>query len=166
MNTVLLIITITTIFGIWQIVKFFQRKEAKEAQDKIDRNIERILMSEFYEATGNIELFAKYSRTDLIASYIAGKVVDLMKFGIHPQELAKLFSNLGLYTSTKNNWSDKELELSALIQQYILRHVDSHTLEVYQMVVCQDKKQGFSKLNNSFLAKAEKNMLIWSPSLS
>jgi hypothetical protein len=74
-----------------------------------------------------------------------------------------MLEKLGLFTATRNNWGAKEIELSALIQQYTLRSLDAHDMRVYQSITCEDMKTGFEKLNKSFLTKVPDNMLVWSP---
>lgn len=113
-----------------------------------------------------IELLAQHSDKEKMARAVSCRIVDLIRLSIHPEKLSNVFEKLGLFMAVKNHWSVKEIELSALIQQYTLRNIDSHDLEVYQIEVSKDRKNGFQKINNSFLNKAEKNGFIWSPSLS
>ena len=77
-----------------------------------------------------------------------------------------LFEKLGMSDVPMKTASNKEIEIASLAKQYILQNIDSHILEVYQITVCKDVQNGFKKLNNSFITKAEKNMVIWSPQLS
>lgn len=163
MNPVLFIICfIVMIAIITKIVNFFvQKNDQRKAQLCVDKNVEWQLM----DGIGNItiEVLEKHSDKKKIASIVSARISDCLEIAVHPAKLVKIFENLSLFTTTKNNQSDKAIELSALIQQYVLRNVDSYDVDVWNIQVCEDKKKGYILLNQSFLAKVKKNMTVWSP---
>lgn len=147
------------------ILKWKDEKEATKRQKTFtDPNIERLIIEDFSEL--KIENITAHSDHQKIARFISSRITDELKLGIHPRQLNNIFQNLGLFTTTRNHWSDKEIALSATIQQYVLRNIDSHDLEVYQIRFSEDPKKGLEELNKSFIVKAEKNGLIWDMKLN
>ncbi len=157
-----------SIIALIAIIKFIfvleAKSDAKKAQRNLDRNIENRLMDSISDHS--LTFLAQHSDKEKIARILSARIQDLIELGIHPIQLANLFEKLGMNDIPMKTASNKEIEIASLAKQYILRNIDSHTLEVYQSTVCKDVKNGFNKLNNSFMIKAEKNMLIWSPQLS
>lgn len=135
-----------------------KRSEIKRQKTIIDPNIERLITEEFSRLT--MINITDHSDHQKIARLISARITDEMRLGIHPKQLSNIFKNLGLFYATQNNWSNEEIALSAMIQQYVLRNIDSHDIEVYEIRFREDKKQGLEELNRSFLMKAEKNGLI------
>jgi len=164
MNPVLfIIIFLVVIVLIYKkvIQPLIEKNDQKQAQKSIDANTEWQL-NEIGFAGVTIEMLARHSDKEKIARTVSSRIVDYLNLAIHPRQLSKILQNLGLFTAVRNNWSNKEIELSALIQQYILRDVSAHDLGVYQTIVCEDKKKGFEELNQSFLTKVHNDMLVWS----
>lgn len=142
-----------------------EKSDAKKAQKSVDENVEwQINECRFNEAT--IEMLARHSDKEKVARIVSTRIEDYVQMAVHPKKLSKLFQNLGLFTAVRNNWSSKEIELAALIQQYTLRSLDAHDMRVYQTEVCADRVPGFNDLNKSFLTKVEDNMLVWDLKLS
>lgn len=169
MDSIHPLVFIAVIVVIWfagkQIMKKIDQYQARKYQKNFtDKIVEKNLMDGLAEIS--IELLAKHSDKEKIAIAVSCRIVDLIRLSIHPEKLSVVFEKLGLFMVVKNHWSMKEIELSALIQQYVLRNIDSHDLEVYQIEVSKDRKNGFQKLNTSFLVKAPKDMLVWGPKLN
>jgi hypothetical protein len=157
-----------SIVALIAIIKFIfvleAKSDAKKAQRNLDRNIENQLMDSISDHS--LTFLAKHSDKEKIARILSARIQDLIELGIHPIKLINLFEKLGMSDVPMKTASNKEIEIASLAKQYILQNIDSHILEVYQITVCKDVQNGFKKLNNSFITKAEKNMVIWSPQLS
>lgn len=157
-----------SIVALIAIIKFIfvleAKSDAKKAQRNLDRNIENQLMDSISDHSLNF--LAQHSDKEKIARILSARIQDLIELGIHPIQLANLFEKLGMSDVPMKTASNKEIEIAALTKQYILRNIDSHKLGVYQITVSKDRKNGFEKLNNSFVSKAEKNWLIWSPEMN
>jgi cell division protein FtsL len=150
------VITVAKVFN-----RYLAKKDAREAQKRIDANIEWQLLDGLCNLT--VKTLATHSDNKKIASIVSARICDYLEMAVHPYQLATLFENLGLFISAKNDVSDKEIELSALIQHYVLTNIDSYNMDVWNKQVCDDKKIGYAKLNKSFLARVKKDMLVWSP---
>ncbi len=158
------VIATVLFFGFKLMFKLEAKSDAKKAQRNLDRNIENQLMDSISDHS--LTFLAQHSDKEKIARILSARIQDLIELGIHPIQLANLFEKLGMSDVPMKTASNKEIEIASLAKQYVLRNIDSHILEVYQITACKDVQNGFKKLNNSFMAKAEKNMLIWSPQLS
>lgn len=146
----------------WIVNPIIAKRDERSRQKAVDQNVEwQINECKFNEVT--IEVLAKHSDKERMARIASTRLVDYIAVGTHPKQLAYMLEKLGLFTATRNNWGAKEIELSALIQQYTLRNLDTHDMRVYQSITCEDRKTGFEKLNKSFLTKVHDNMLVWSP---
>ncbi|MCE9517947.1 hypothetical protein K8Q96_03025 [Candidatus Nomurabacteria bacterium] len=163
MNPVLFVICVLAVvyFTVKYINRIIAKKDAEKAQKRVNENVEWQLMDGLSDLT--ISVLAKHSDKEKIASIVSSRINDYLRLSVHPYNLYNVFKNLGLTTGVKNNASNKEIELSALIQHYVLRNVDSHDLECWQIGISKDRKEGYEKLNHSFLSKCEKNQWIWSP---
>ncbi len=157
---ILLLIAVVVIIG-KLLQRLAARKDARQLQKGIDRNTEwQLNEGRFDEVT--IEMLARHSDIEKIARIVSVRIYDCIKLAVHPKKLSKIVQKLGLFAPARNNWSDKEIQLAALIQQYILRNLDAHDLKVYQSEVCENVKSGFTELNKTFLTKVHDDMLVWS----
>lgn len=163
MNPFLVIICVlaAVYFVVKHINGIIAKKDAKKAQKRVDENVEWQLLDGLSDLT--ISVLAKHSDKEKIARIVSARINDYLKLSVHPYNLSNLFKNLGLTTGVKHNASNREIELSALIQHYVLRNIDSHDLDCWKIGVSKDRKEGYEKLNHSFLSKCEKNQWIWSP---
>ncbi len=161
---IILVITIAVVYK-KVILPLIEKRDQKQAQKSIDSNTEwQLTENGFAEVT--IEMLARHSDKEKIARIVSSRITDYLQLAIHPKKLSKILQNLGLFTAVTNKWSTKEIELAALIQQYILRDVSAFDLDVYQSVVSEDKKEGFAELNKSFLTRVHDDMLVWSLKLN
>jgi hypothetical protein len=157
---IILAILVVVVIGFILITSWSDKRSAIKRQKTVtDPNIERLIIEEFSGLT--MLNITEHSDHQKIARFISARITDEMRLGIHPKQLSNIFKNFGLFYATQNNWSAEEIALSAMIQQYVLRNIDSHDLEVYEIRFREDKKQGLGELNSSFLMKAEKNGFIW-----
>jgi hypothetical protein len=157
-----IILFLATVVAIGKLInRYSVKKDARKAQQRIDANIEWQLLDGLYNLP--ISTLVTHSDKKKIARIVSARICDYLQMAVHPGRLTALFENLGLFTSVKTDVTDKEIELSALIQHYVLTNVDSHDVDIWNIHVCKDKKSGYEKLNQSFLVKARNNMLIWSP---
>jgi hypothetical protein len=157
---IILAVIVTIVIGFILITRWSEKKSRiKRQKTIIDPNIERLMIEEFSRLT--MVNITEHSNHQKIARLISARIIDEMRLGIHPKQLSNIFKNLGLFYATQNNWSNEEIALSAMIQQYVLRSIDSHDLKVYEIHFSENKKQGLEELNRSFLMNAENNGLIW-----
>ncbi len=162
MHPVLFIVLVAVaVFILAKISLSQQRKrDEKSAQKAVDKNVEWQLEDRFHEIT--IETLARHSDVEKMARIASSRIEDYIYMAVHPKKLSQIFQKLGLFTAVRNNWGSKELQLAALIQQYVIRNLHAHDLRVYQTVVCEDKASGFEELNKSFITKVHDDMLVWS----
>jgi hypothetical protein len=163
-----ILLIIAVLAAIACIVKFvinpaIARKDARETQEAVDKNIEcQLLEGHDYVGQITVAVLAKHSDKNRMARIMASRISDYLEMGAHPDCLARLFKNLGLHDGPKKA-EDKEIELSALIKHYVNNSIEVFDLKKYQGTISADKAQGLSKINNSFLVKAGDSMLVWSP---
>jgi hypothetical protein len=164
MNPLLFIAIVA--FAVFIVMKFvinpaIARKDAKKAQDAVDRNVEWQLMEGCDHVRDiTIDLLARHSEKERIARVMAARIREYLYMGAHPQKIVRLFENLGLYDGPKIAETKKN-ELSALIKHYALQDIEVHELRCYQSIIFEDQRSGLQKLNKSFLTKAGDSMLIW-----
>lgn len=147
------------LFSLYKAFEMLQKRDAKMNQQSLDKNIEWQLMDGLESLT--ITTLAKHSDKSRIASIVSARISDYLKMGVDPRRLYKVFENLQLNPIARHNWNEKEIELSALIQQFILQNEDSYDLMLWNEIVIGDKKSGLEKIQNSFLTKVKKNTLVW-----
>ncbi len=139
------------------------RRDARKSQEAIDRNIEwQLLEGLEYPHQITIALLAQYSDKEKIARIISSRIREYLAIGAHPQQLARLFENLGLYDETKKG-DTREIEIAALIKYYVLEDVSRTDLSNYRSTLTSDKVRGLERLNMSFIMKAKKSSFVWSP---
>ena len=141
-----------------------KKKDERNHQRHVDENVEKQISWGLDEV--KIKLLATHSDKQKIARMVSDRIKEYLRMAVHPMQLSRVFENLGLYTHRRDEWTEKEIELSALIKQYVLQYIDRHDLEVWNAEVCADKKPGYERINKSFLVKAEDNMLVWSPNFN
>lgn len=162
MGTIIFLSVLTLIgTAIWGVAKYTKIKDTKDLQTSLDKNIEWQLMDGLHDL--KIETLAKHSDKSRIASIVSSRISDYLKMGVDPSTLYRVFENLRLNPAVRQNWNEKEVELSALIQQFVLQNEDSHDLMLWNKTVLNDKKQGLQKMQASFLVKVRKDMTVWSP---
>ena len=160
-STVAVLLTIASIIGaaIWFFRSYLPKKDRAEAQARKDANIEKFLMDSFSEH--DIAFVAEHSDKERMAAIIAHRFCDLLKAVSHPEAIVSIASKYGLYGSIRINATNREIELSALAQNIILRNIDSHDLQAWQMSFLRPTLAAQNNLNKSFLAKVEKNTVVW-----
>jgi hypothetical protein len=153
---IVLFIAVVAIVGIL-ISRQTKKRDTRKAQQSVDKNVEwQINEGHFNEMT--IQVLATHSDKEKMARIVSARIYEYIKQAIHPKKLSKTFQKLGLFTTVRNNWGNTEIELAALIQQYLLHSLDAHDLRVYHSAVCDDKICGFEELNELFVPKVKDDM--------
>ncbi len=150
--------------AIWGIHTYTKNKDIKDLQKSTDESVERQLMDGLEDLT--ITALAKHSDKRWIASIVSARIADYLKMGVDPTKFFKLLENLKLNPTVRENWNEKEVELSALIQQYVLQNQDQEDLKLWNKTVLGDKKSGLENMQTSFLVKAKKSPWILDLNLS
>lgn len=140
------------------------RKTARKAQQALDKRIEEDLL-EIFKGRRAISTLVKHSDQSRIARLVVGRILEYLEFGVSPWSLSVLFERLGLDNSGK--LTDEEALLVIKIKQLLHEAIDDFCLNRYYRTATLDAKEGFGKLNKSFLVEnVRKNGFVMDLQLS
>lgn len=129
---ILILMSIVVILVI--VIRFFIKlRKRKKAQQDLDMDIEqRIRNCNLF--TVSIGEFAEHSKKEKMAEIFAIRMKNYI--ALHPSRpcVMKIFHNLGLFSISINNWTSREIEFAALIQQYFLRIIDPDKLRMHKEI--------------------------------
>jgi hypothetical protein len=136
-----------------------RRRDAKQAQKRVDQNIEKMLL---YQFEIDIEFLGKHSDIEFVAGVVSTRLKNFIEHGIAPVSLYEILKKLCIVSPVIGARTPEE-RLRSLIQGNMLRDMDSYNMELYMIAGSKSKKEDWHLLNKTFLTRVEKNMLIWSP---